>query len=396
MRTLPIALFVAAALLSLSSAPAAAQIYNLPRPDTTGAETFGVSVAVDGNVAVVGASGEAACGENAGAVYVYEQGENAPWVRTARLQPSECRANAFFGETVDVSGSRILVSASSEFFAYEKSNAAYVFERAPDGTWRETARLTSPVDRDEGVFADGVALDGDRAVVTTSGNVDGAYGGAVYVFDYDSAADRWRRTARLTASRGTDAGVLGGPVALNGNRLAVAASTYFRREPGSIYVFEYNPADDAWAETAILGGVDDFFISLALHGDRLLVGESRAGKKESGAATLFRRANSGTWARETTLRPSTQYESGAFGSAVSLDDGWALVTGYDEQLGRDSNIDRVVFAFREQDDGTWAQRTIIDIGEVGFGAALDQDGRSALISSVPEGTPGAAYIVRLN
>ena len=391
-------MYLVGVILFVAPLPAAAQIYELPRPDTSATQTFGVSVALSGNVAVVGASGEETCGENAGAAYVYERPDGqGVWERVARLTPSDCRANAFFGESVDVDGSRIIVSASSEFFAYEKSNAAYLSARDTSGTWTETARLTRTVgtDREEGVFAAGVALDGDRAVVSTSGDVDGAYGGAVYVFDYDAEQDRWRRTARLTTANGITNGVLGGRVDLDGDRIAVAASTYFDRDPGSVYLFQRDSTSGAWSETARIGDVRDFFISLDLNGDRLIVGESRAGDDNSGRATIHRELAPGAWEKVATLRPSTPYEGGAFGSTVSLDDGWALVTGYDEQLGQDFNIDRVVYAFREE-EGQWRQRTIIDIGEVAFGADIDQEGRTALISSVPETKEGAAYVVRLN
>ena len=387
---------VLAVLVMAGTAPADAQIYNLPRPDTADVSSFGVSVAIDGDYAVVGASAEDECGMNSGAAYVYEQdGRTGSWQRVTRLTPSTCRANAFFGERVDVSGERIIVSASSEFFASEKSNAAYVYERDTSGTWRETARLTGIVGEEEGLFASGVALDGDRAAVTTSGNMDGAYGGTVYVFEYDGEADLWRRTARLRASRDTETGVLGGTVSLDGNTLAVAASTYFQNRPGSVYVFGYNPATETWSERALLPGINDFFISLDLHRSRLIVGESRAGDNASGEATLYAAGDGGTWTQVHRLRPSTPYESGAFGSTVSLRDEWALITGYDEQLGQDFNIDRVVYVYKQGEDGSWAQRSIIDIGEVAFGASIDQDASTAIISSVPENEPGSVYVVQL-
>lgn len=384
-------------LLLLAAGPAAGQIYELPRPDTSETKTFGVSVAIDGNVAVVGASGEARCGENAGAAYVYERSEaGGVWSRVARLTPDECRSNAFFGERVGIDAGRIIVSASSEFFAYEKSNAAYIYERDEDGAWTQTARLTRPVgmDQQEGVFAAGVALDGDRAAVTTSGDVDGTYGGAVYIFDYDPEQERWRRTARLTSPNGVQEGVLGGAVDLDGDRLAVAASTYFERDPGSVYVFRRG-TDGAWTSETRVGGVRDFFISLDLDGRMLVVGESRGGDDESGRATVHRLGDDGTWEQVTTLYPSTPYEGGAFGSTVSVNGDWILVTGYDEQLGQDFNIDRVVYAFRKEDNGAWEQRTIIDIGQVAFGADIDQDDETAIISSVPETEDGSVYVVRL-
>jgi hypothetical protein len=295
---------------------------------------------------------------------------------------------------VALDGSRLLVSASSEHFAGEGENAAYVFERSADGTWAQTARLTGRPDRREGLFAAGVALDGDRAAVSTSGNPEGAYSGAVYVYEYETAAKTWNRTARLTATHSLQSGSLGGDVALDGPHLAVAASTFFERGPGSVYVFRHDPASNRWREDAHLTGIDAFFIDLDLHGPTLLVGEDRARDDDSGAATVYTRGDS-TWTQSTTLRPSIPYESGSFGGDVSLHGRRALITGYDEQLGKEINIDRVVYVFRRRAGGEWRERTILDLGTVHFGASLDLDGRIALIGSVPETESGIVHVTRV-
>ena len=390
-----IALLIAGFLCSAGQA-AHAQIYALPHADTAQASSFGISVALDADRAIVGASGEHTCGPNGGAAYVYEHDPSAgTWRQTARLTPSQCQEGAFFGQALDISGHRAIISASSDFFAERKSNAAYIFERTPEGPWKEVARLTAEKEFEEGSFAADVAIDGNRALVTTSGSAEGAYGGAAYIFEYDRSTQQWKQTARLTARGGTAHGVLGGACALDGNRFVVAASTYFAREPGSVYVFERH-RDGTWHQTTRIGGIDDFFISVALDGTRLLIGEARAGRDNSGAATVYRRAAAERWTHEATLRPFTPYAHGAFGSAVSLYENRALVTGYDEQLGQDFNIDRVVYVFeRATGRTTWRQRQIIDIGEVDFGTALDQNASFALISTVPDDEHGTVYVVRL-
>ena len=391
-----LALLVVALGGALASPEADAQIEALPRPDTLEAASFGVSVAIDDSIAVVGASGASVCGKDAGAVFVYERRPGplvTSWALTARLVPRPCRAEAFFGADVALSGSRLLVSASSEHFAGEGENAAYVFERTADGTWTQTARLTGQPEREEGLFAAGVALDGNRAAVSTSGNPEGAYSGAVYVFEYAPATERWTQTARLQGHHSLDTGLLGGDVALDGRHLAVAASTFFEREPGSVYVFRHNPSSGTWREDAHLQGIDAFFIDLDLHDRTLLVGEDRAGGDDSGAATVYTRTDT-RWTQSTRLRPSIPYQSGAFGASVSLYGRRALVTGYDEQLGKEINIDRVVYVFRRTQDA-WRERTILDIGTVDFGASLDLDRRIAVIGSVPESETGTAYITRI-
>lgn len=388
-----------AALLIGSAEPARAQIYALPHADTSQSSSFGIAVALDTSRAIVGASGETTCGPNGGAAYIYERkGRGGTWKQTARLIPrrDQCQEGAFFGQALDLSGRFAIVSASSDFFAERRSNAAYIFERDSLGDWNQVAHLTAEGGfEDEGSFAADVAIDGGRALVTTSGNPDGQDGGAAYVYERDPDTGSWSQVARLTAQAGVTHGVLGGAGALDGDRIIVAASTYFERKPGSAYIFERD-STGTWRETARIGGIKDFFISVDLAGERALTGEARAGDNESGTARVFRRTPSGQWIHESTLRPSTPYTSGAFGSTVSLYKDRALVTGYDEQLGQDFNIDRVVYVFkRDAADSTWSQQQIIDIGEVDFGTALDQNASFGLISTVPDDEPGTVYVVRL-
>ena len=380
-------------LLLLLAVPAQAQIFELPPPaEGQRHPSFGEAVALDGRRALVGASGEAVCGKNSGAVYVFERtpGTN-DWRQTARLVPEDCRAGAFFGRTLDLDGDRAVVGASVEFFADEEPNVVFVFEREPRGTWRETARLSAGPKR--GAFATSVSLSGDRLLATTRGGPDAAQPtGAAYVFER-SADGRWQQTSRLYGSHRAEDGLFGERGALCGDRAVVTASTYFSHAPGSAYVFERDRSG-SWQRTAHLKDVDGFYIAAALDSTALLLGESRAGHAATGRATLYRRDAQDRWQRATTLQPATPYASGGFGAAVSLSGDRALVSGYDDQLGFDL-IDRVVYVFVLGADGRWQQRQILDIGEVGFGAALDHDGRWAIVGHVPGDGPGSAFVARL-
>ncbi|HEX7069365.1 MAG TPA: hypothetical protein VF190_01105, partial [Rhodothermales bacterium] len=169
---------------------------------------------------------------------------------------------------------------------------------------------------------------------------------------------------------------------------------YFEEKPGSVYVFERG-SDGKWTETDRITSVTDFFISIDLEGDLLLVGESKGARRQAGSATLYRRTSYG-WEVLQRLRPSAPYDHGAFGTAVSLSGGRALVVGYDEQLGHSFNIDRVVYVFAEDPKtGRWKQSRVLDIGQVAFGASVDHDGIYAVIGRAAESVPGAAYVARL-
>jgi len=376
------------------------QIFLLPHADSTKGSFFGNAVSVDGTRALVGASGVNTCGEDAGMAYIFEKDpDSEDWFNVASLKPSDCTEDQFFGRSVSLSGDRALIAASGEFFSVEASNAAYIFERNTEtGVWEEVVKLTSQRDVQEGAFASSVSLDGDRALVTAAGDaVHGRYSGAAYIFERNEITGTWDQKARLTGSRGLRAGIFGGSGALDGDIAVITSSTYFDDEPGSCYVFERDASTGRWVEKSIFGGIDDFFISVDISNGYVLIGQSKKAPSQSGAATLYARDPAGYWHLVQTLRPTTPYAYGAFGSSVSLTDEYALLVGYDEQLGLDFNIDRVVYVFNKNTrTGEWEQAHVIDIGEVAFGAAVDHHQRYALIGKAAEEQIGEAYIVHLN
>ena len=384
------------ALLGGMAFSAHAQIFKLPPADTVAGNFFGVAVAIDGDRALIGASGEDLCGANSGAAYIYERDTTGTWAQVAKLHPRDCVEGHFFGRTLALSGNRAVVAAFRPFFSSTRSNAAYVFERDTTGTWSEVARLTAGEGFEEGPFAASVALDGDRALITTAGDRgEGRHGGAAYVFERDPLSGFWRQQARVTGSGSVRDGIFGTSAALDGDRFIVSASTYFAERPGSAYIFERKHSG-TWQETAHLTGIEDFFISVDIHGDHVIVGESKGGKGRTGIATLYQRQPDSTWVEEAELLPRTPYRLGAFGTLVALHGNHAMAVGYDEQLQLEFNIDRVVYLFhRDPETDTWKQLRTLDVGEVAFGSAIALDGIHALIGQASEQDVGLAYIVKL-
>ncbi len=389
-----LALFLS--VLAVLPLAAHAQIRTIAHADTTVGNHFGAAVALDAERgrAVIGATGEARCGTNAGAAYVFERNPAGTFAEAARLEPDDCASGDLFGRAVALSGDRALVAAGGEFVDPGRPNRAYLFERDASGAWRQAAILMAEQGHDEGVFAASIALDGNRALVTTAGDpAKKAYGGAAYMFERDASGD-WRQTARLVGSEGTRAGIFGSHARLDGDRALVTASPYENDGTGSVYVFERDPLGD-WRETARIGSVRSFTVRADLDGDRLLVGHSGAGPNRSGGAVFYHRSDTGTWRRVATLVPSVPYHNGSFGDAVSLDGDRALVVGYSEQIGLGYNVDRVVYSFAYTAEAGWTQQQVMDLGAWAFGAALDQAGRTAIIGQASDAQPGAAYLVEL-
>lgn len=380
----------------MAAMPANAQIFSLPAPDTTIGNYFGTAVAIDGNIAVIGATGEPSCGPNSGAAYIYEMDDTGDWIETAHLLPVECREGIFFGKTVAISGNRILIAAYVPFFSKQTSNSVYVYEKDPEtGEWILRDLILQPKDATQGPFASSISLNGDRILITTSGDTTtGKYGGVAYVYDYIDG--KWVLSARLTGSLGIKAGIFGTSSALDGDRAIVSASTYLAGRAGAVYVYDRDPLSGEWTETSVLLGILDFFISVDVSGDRILVGESKGGKGGLGRARIFEPSEDGKWRPAASLMPKSKKSQGGFGSLVSLSGNRALVVGFDEQLSQKINIDRVVYLFTYDDeDKAWSQKHIIDIGDNAFGSALDLAQGSAVIGQASDQKIGRAYIVHI-
>lgn len=366
-----------------------AQLSKLPRPDSLGTAFFGGAVAIDGDWAVVGATGDDACGSNSGSAWVYRR-NGSGWEVLQRLEPSVCEEGAFFGKAVALDGRRIAVSAFRTFMGRAVSNHVYVFE-LDGGAWEQTARISSP-DRDEsGPFAAAIDLDGNRLLVTSAGDASGSgANGKGFIFRHSDST--WSLEGSLTSPLPMQSGTLGMSAALDGRWVAISGSTYSRETAG--FVALYRRDGDTWTHFTTVRGVKGFFIDVDLRGDWLIVGESRGGVQGSGSARLLR-FREGAWGVVTTLQPRSPYSAGAFGTRVALGDDVVLVSGFDEQLELNINVDQVVYVFESTKDG-WRQRRVLDVGESAFGAAIALDGNRALIGQAAEGLPGQAYIATIS
>ena len=378
---------------SLVAGSASSQIMQLPHSDTTSGNYFGVSVALDGHQAIVGASAEDSCGESGGAAYIFARNDTTGyWEKQARLVPENCESGLYFGRKVDLQGDHALIASSREFFAAEKPNTVYYYRRDSTGVWQELQHLNITREQEEGAFGFALSMHDELAVISTSGDVaQNRHGGVAYVYELQDG--QWGLRNLLTSVDGVRNGIFGGTVTLADNHAVVTSSGYFNRRPGSVHLFAIGP-EGPWIKQLQLTRIKDAFISVSGHDRELLIGQSRGGRRRSGIATLLALDSTDTWQQTATLVPPTTYRDGAFGTEVALSGDRALVVGYDEQLQLDYNVDRVVYVYARR-NGEWQYQGIIDIGAVSFASSVDLDGPYALIGASSADTPGAAYVVRI-
>jgi hypothetical protein len=322
------------------AAPGAGAVYVLQRSgavwvatdkltasDGAGGSAFGVSVDLDGERAIVGASLHPAAGPEAGAAYVFERSGGA-WHEAAQLLASDAEAFDRFGESVAISGDRAVVGMHVADDAPPEPGAAYVFERA-GGVWSETAKLTDPTAADDDHYGAAVDVRGDRILL--GARLDSSAGplfGAAHVLD--QAGGTWTITQELHASDAETGDAFGWSVELGDGRLLVGAIEQSNGGPGAVYVFEL--AGGVWGETARLTASDGapgdrLGASLALDGERVLAGADMHDGRgaNAGAAYLFAHAG-GAWSEAARLVALDAEPNDRFGASAALD-GDALLVG---------------------------------------------------------------------
>ena len=180
--------------------------------DGGGGDAFGTSIALVGDVAVVGAPSHSDPISGQGAAYVFTR-TGVAWTQTAKLLPTDPSAQAGFGTQVSYDGTHIAVATASG------AEAVYVFELTGGG-WSEMVKLTSSDPFDD--FGRSVQVDDGRLVVGAPEDDDGGTNaGAAHVYRFDGAA--WTQEFKLVADDAAAADDLGFSVALDGDTLLTGA-----------------------------------------------------------------------------------------------------------------------------------------------------------------------------
>ncbi len=154
----------------------------LAAADGTAFDQFGNSVAVSGDTAVIGAFGDDETGIFSGSAYVFAR-TGSSWSQQAKFTAATAAVSNRFGTSVAVAGNTAVIGASGDDDdAGSRSGSAYVFTRSGSG-WSQQAKLTAADGAVHDRFGISVAVSGDTAVIGAFGDDDaGTDSGSAYVF----------------------------------------------------------------------------------------------------------------------------------------------------------------------------------------------------------------------
>ena len=217
-------------------------------------DLFGFSVGISGVYAIVGAHKEDEAGVNAGAAYIFRctDVENNVWgtdeADVAKLTAIDSAVGDFFGWSVAISGDIAVVGAYRETSTAEPEyGAVYVFERTGSNTWDSGTKLVAPDGEANDYFGYSVSIDGDFIVVGAWGD-DRALGpymyhsaGAAYVFERNGPGD-WAFAAKLVPFHNLyDNIIFGWEVGIAGDVIIVSAHQA-NVQDGAVYLYRRSDA----------------------------------------------------------------------------------------------------------------------------------------------------------
>lgn len=291
-------------------------------------DQFGFSVAVSGDVIVIGAPFTGA--DDAGAAYIFVR-DAGIWALHATLTASDPAPAARFGWSVGVSGDVVVVGATrAGHNGIDAPGAAYVFSRV-GSVWTPQARLVASDPAPFAGFGYSVCLSGDFVVVGAP-FADGT--GVAYVFSVQDGA--WNQRERLAPPEAAGPGWFGLSTSIHGSTALIGALTNSGGDnplSGGAYVFVH--VDAVWSLQKVLTAsdavpADHFGVAVAISGDTAVVGanwSSQPGPARAGAAYVFHR-DSEMWTEQARLAEPNPEGFDYFGYDVALDGDTAIVGAY--------------------------------------------------------------------
>ncbi len=204
-------------------------VRKLVSSDGANGDDFGVSVAIYSNTVVVGDQLNAGlAGSGAGAAYVFDrnQGGADNWGQTRKIVASDGVAGASFGRSVAISGDLAVVGAPNDTPGGVQSGSVYAFLRNQGGTgqWGQVNKSV-PADGAAGdQFGFSVALDGQLLVAGAPHAQNlGVASGAAYLYASNyPGLDPWSLVQKIVPAGNTNT-LFGFAMSLSRNTLALGA-----------------------------------------------------------------------------------------------------------------------------------------------------------------------------
>ncbi len=367
--------------------------------DLTPAEykQLGSSVAISGDIAVIGAPGSS--GDIGQACLYQRSGES--WSLLNCLSPSpESSTVQQFGHAVSISGELLVISAENK--QNGQHGVAYIYQRQ-GGAWLPQAELISPNASSNDKFASTLSISESYIAIGAPG-FSANKAGAVHIFK--STTSGWIEDKVITPISSFKSANFGASLMLSGEYLIIGDDDHGRAHEGTGYI--YKREEGLWSLQASLKGGDitksaNFATSVAISKNYAVIGAKSENNplikkhKKSGAVYIYKRSDK-LWNSQAKLLASDAQQGDNFGSSVAISGDYLLIGAE-----KNSSAKGATYLFQNKGD-VWTEVFKFEADDAkqldnfGHAIAIDQDyiAIGAHNKSVTNDTEGVSYLYYLN
>jgi len=213
---------------------------NNPTPATS--DFFGYSVAISGDYAIVGAHLDDTGAGDAGSAYIYVR-SGTTWSLQSTLNNPTPAASDYFGISVAISGDYAIVGAYWDDTGAGDAGSAYIYVRSGT-TWSLQSTLNNPTPASSDQFGTSVAISGDYAIVGAHNDDTGdSDAGSAYI--YVRSGTTWSLQSTLNNPTPSTSDLFGYSVAISGDYVIVGAYSddTGADNVGSAYIYGSSPSN---------------------------------------------------------------------------------------------------------------------------------------------------------
>lgn len=301
-------------------------------------DEFGYSIAVQGNLLLVGAPREWTSGLK-GRTYVFQTTNT--WTQGAlshvELTASNGAYGDRFGHAVDINGNDIVISAPYYDGVQPNSGILYQFSKPSSGWISSTETLVFNSPGTNGTFTrlygDQIRLENDALFVSAPAEADTKGG----VFAFNKLGSVWNTTPdfQMVNGGGDFNDKLGLSIWVNNNELfaGMPGEDFDLTDEGTVKIYQRNDLvwNSNYLETnlnppdKISYAEEQFGFAVDMEGDLMVVGAPRTDLR---GVAYVKEYNGSTWNTLAILRASNAYDDQWFGKLVKIDGDWiGVVSG---------------------------------------------------------------------
>lgn len=147
------------------------QVQKLTAGDSDPKDSFGGSVAISGDTIIVGADEyDFNRSHGAGSAYIFRKdfrlGPDIPWAQEQKLTAGDAATDDYFGGSVAISGNVAMVGAMRDD---SRTGSVYVFTQDSPGIWSQTQKITASDAAAGGLFGYAAVMSGTEAIIGARG-----------------------------------------------------------------------------------------------------------------------------------------------------------------------------------------------------------------------------------